>query len=130
MPTVGYRLAGQGQDCQPSLGQRARGHAGQRESRHLGEPGYSRVMSITHLKLRISEKFRKAKTTWHDIPSHHENEEIPPPPLRSPAWARCGMRCPVQRRRYVLAIGDLQCTANGSVKWWTTSADSAKARLA
>jgi hypothetical protein len=36
-------------------------------------------MSIAHLKLQISEKFRKAKTTWHDVPSHHGTEEIPPP---------------------------------------------------
>jgi hypothetical protein len=42
------------------------------------KPGYSRVMSIAHLKLQISEKFRKTKKTWHDVPSHHGTEEIPP----------------------------------------------------
>jgi hypothetical protein len=42
--------------------------------------GYSRVMSLAHLKLRVSEKFRKTKTAWHDIPSHHGTEVIPPPP--------------------------------------------------
>jgi hypothetical protein len=40
------------------------------------KPGFSRVMSIAHLKLRISEKFRKAIKTWHDVPSHQETEEI------------------------------------------------------
>jgi hypothetical protein len=37
-------------------------------------------MSLAHLKLQISEMFRKAKTAWHDMPGHHEFEEIPPPP--------------------------------------------------
>jgi hypothetical protein len=37
-------------------------------------------MSIAHLKLRISEKFRNAKESWHKQPSHHGTEEIPPPP--------------------------------------------------
>jgi hypothetical protein len=32
-------------------------------------------MSIAHLKLRISEKFRNAKEAWHKMPSHHG---IPP----------------------------------------------------
>jgi hypothetical protein len=44
------------------------------------KPGYSRVMSMAHLKLRISERFRKAKTDWHAAPNHHGTEEIPPPP--------------------------------------------------
>jgi hypothetical protein len=47
-------------------------------------PGYSRLMSIAHLKLRISEKFRKAKESWHKAPEHHGTEEIlPPPPKKS-----------------------------------------------
>jgi hypothetical protein len=29
-----------------------------------GKAGYSRVMSIAHLKLRIAEKFRSAKEAW------------------------------------------------------------------
>jgi hypothetical protein len=41
------------------------------------ETGYSRVMLM---KLRISEKFKRAKLAWHDVPSHHGTEEIPPPP--------------------------------------------------
>jgi hypothetical protein len=41
-------------------------------------------MSIAHLKLRISEKFRKAKLAWHDTPNHHRTKEIPPtPPKKS-----------------------------------------------
>jgi hypothetical protein len=75
------------QDSRSSLGQRARGHAGQRKAdvlagRAAEKPGYPRVMSMAHLKLRISEKFRKAKSAWHDVPSHHGTEEIPLPPLK------------------------------------------------
>jgi hypothetical protein len=61
---------------------------------------YSKVVSLAHLKLQISEKFRKVKTAWHGEPSHHGTEEIPPPPPRSPAWTRCGTRWLVQRRKY------------------------------
>jgi hypothetical protein len=43
------------------------------------KPGYSRVMSIAHLKIQISGKLRKAKTAWHDTPSHHGTEEVLPP---------------------------------------------------
>jgi hypothetical protein len=32
------------------------------------------------IKLRVSEKFRKAKDRWHKTPGHHGTEEIPPPP--------------------------------------------------
>jgi hypothetical protein len=42
--------------------------------------GYSKYISIAHLKLRISEKFRRAKEKWHQTPGHHGTEEIPPPP--------------------------------------------------
>jgi ribonuclease HI len=41
--------------------------------------GYSKVVSIAHLKLRISEKFRNAKESWHKSPGHHGTGEIPPP---------------------------------------------------
>jgi hypothetical protein len=37
-------------------------------------------MSIAHLKLRISERSRKAREAWHGNPAHHGSEEIPPPP--------------------------------------------------
>jgi hypothetical protein len=46
--------------------------------------GYSKVVSLAHLKLQISEKFRRAKAAWHEVPSHHGTEEIPlPPPKKS-----------------------------------------------
>jgi ribonuclease HI len=41
--------------------------------------GYSKYMSIAHLKLRISEKFRNAKDKWHETPAHHGTEEITAP---------------------------------------------------
>jgi hypothetical protein len=41
--------------------------------------GYSRIMSIAHLKLQISEKFRNAKESWQKALGHHGTEEIPPP---------------------------------------------------
>jgi hypothetical protein len=48
--------------------------------RAAGRPGYSRLRSIAHLKLRISERFRSAKASWQKFPGHHGTEEIPPPP--------------------------------------------------
>jgi hypothetical protein len=36
--------------------------------------------SLAHLKLKICEKFRKAKEEWHRNPAHHGVDEIPPPP--------------------------------------------------
>jgi hypothetical protein len=43
------------------------------------KPAWSPVTSFTHLKLRISEKFRIFKEEWHENPRHHGTEEIPPP---------------------------------------------------
>jgi hypothetical protein len=37
-------------------------------------------MSLSHIKLRISERYSEAKNTWHAHPAHHGTEEIPPPP--------------------------------------------------
>jgi hypothetical protein len=37
-------------------------------------------MSLAHIRLRISERFREAKDAWHANPAHHGKEEIPPPP--------------------------------------------------
>jgi hypothetical protein len=42
--------------------------------------GYSKVMSIAHLKLRISERYNVKKEEWHKSPQHQGTEEIPPPP--------------------------------------------------
>jgi len=41
---------------------------------------HSRAVSLAHLKLQISEKFRTAKTSWNENPRHHGTEAIPPPP--------------------------------------------------
>jgi hypothetical protein len=38
------------------------------------------VASLAYLKLKISERFRKAKEGWHASPAHHGTEETPPPP--------------------------------------------------
>jgi len=46
--------------------------------------GHSRVVSLAHLKLQISEKFRAAKTSWNENPRHHGTEAIlPPSPKKS-----------------------------------------------
>jgi hypothetical protein len=37
-------------------------------------------MSLSHIKLRISERFRKAEDSWHADPAHHGTDGIPPPP--------------------------------------------------
>jgi hypothetical protein len=42
--------------------------------------GYSKVMTIAHLKLWISERYNNKKAEWHRSPNHHGTEEIPPPP--------------------------------------------------
>jgi ribonuclease HI len=44
-----------------------------------GKVAWSRTASISHLKLRISERFNKAKEEWHKNPKHHGKDEIPPP---------------------------------------------------
>jgi ribonuclease HI len=42
--------------------------------------GTQDTMSLSHIKLRISERFNQAKENWHSQPAHHGSEEIPPPP--------------------------------------------------
>jgi hypothetical protein len=39
--------------------------------------GYSKIMTIADLKLRISEKFRTKKEEWPKSPGRHGTEEIP-----------------------------------------------------
>ena len=53
-----------------------------------GREKWSEVASLTYLKLRISEKFRKAKDEWHSNPKHHGTEEIPPPASKKPCMDR------------------------------------------
>jgi ribonuclease HI len=38
------------------------------------------TMSLSYIKLRISERFNEAKEKWNALPAHHGSEEIPPPP--------------------------------------------------
>jgi hypothetical protein len=38
------------------------------------------AMSLAHLRLRISERFRTAKESWHANPTKHGTMETPPPP--------------------------------------------------
>jgi len=65
-----------------------KGHSGvpgnERADKLAGEAaektGPYTAMSLAHLKLRIFERFRKAKEAWHAKPDHHGTEEIPPPP--------------------------------------------------
>jgi hypothetical protein len=44
-----------------------------------GKVAWSRTASLSHLKLRISERYREAKKKWHENPKHHGKDEIPPP---------------------------------------------------
>jgi hypothetical protein len=39
-------------------------------------------MSLAFLKLRVSERFRKAKERWHENLAYYGGEEIPPPPAK------------------------------------------------
>jgi hypothetical protein len=65
--------------------------------------GYSKVMTIAHLKLRISEKFKNAKEKWTDIT---EREKYRPPRLRSPAWTACVTPLPAPWLKSAPVIGD------------------------
>jgi ribonuclease HI len=92
--------------------------------------GYSKTMSIAHLKLRISEKFRKAKETWHKAPNHHGTEEIPPPPPKKSCLD--SMRNAPARTAAQIRTGhwrDPQFTSNESARWRRTNAGSVKVRL-
>jgi hypothetical protein len=51
-----------------------------RAGKAAGKTGYSKVMSIAHLKLQISERYNTKKEEWHESPNHYGTEEIPPPP--------------------------------------------------
>jgi hypothetical protein len=85
---------------------------------HAGTPGneradmlrraaaWSKFISLAHLKLQISEKFRAAKDKWHADPDHHGSEEIPPPPPKKScldgaknSLARCATQIPTSHWR-------------------------------
>jgi ribonuclease HI len=62
-----------------------KGHTGTPENERADELACKAVertgtMSLSYIKLRISERFRKAKDTWHADPRPHGTEEIPPGP--------------------------------------------------
>ena len=44
-----------------------------------GREKWSEIASLAYLKLRISERFRKAEDDWHADPNHHGAKEICPP---------------------------------------------------
>jgi ribonuclease HI len=72
--------------------------------------GFSKVMSISHLKLRIFEKFRKAKELWHQTPSRHGTEVIPPcPPRMSYSTARTSDYGRLEPRRGIIIPGASGC---------------------
>jgi ribonuclease HI len=53
-----------------------------------GKVAWSRTASLSHLKLRISERYREAKKKWHENPKHHGKDEIPPPAPKKPCMDR------------------------------------------
>jgi ribonuclease HI len=86
------------------------------------------VASLAHLKLEISERFRKAKETWHANSTHHGTKEIPPPPPKSPAWTIYGTRWPARLCRFAQDTGGQRCTSAGSGRERTIGAGSAADR--
>jgi hypothetical protein len=62
----------------------AKGHEGtpgnERADTLAGKAAEKPGHSMAHLKLQISEKFKRAKETLHKTPGHHGTEETPPPP--------------------------------------------------
>jgi hypothetical protein len=89
--------------------------------------GYSKVVSLAHLKLQISEKFREAKTAWHGNRAPWDRRNSAPPPKKS---CLDKMRNALAPTAAQIRTGpeDPRCTSSGSVRWWTTSVGSARAR--
>jgi len=50
-----------------------------RAGKAAAKPNPSPIMSIAHIKLKISEQYRKAKEDWHADPANNGSMEIPPP---------------------------------------------------
>jgi hypothetical protein len=101
------------------------GKANALEGRTSKKTGYSEVMSIAHLKPRISKRFTSAKEAQQKVDKHHGTKEIPPP-VRSPAWTTCGTRWPTRCHQSAPATGDPPYTLKGSTRWRRTDVCSAK----
>jgi hypothetical protein len=71
---------------------------------------WSTVTSLAHLKLRVSEKFRKRKEKWDKDPRHHGTEEIH---QRSHAWTMQGTPLLGRPHRSGLATGAPWFTSGG-----------------
>jgi hypothetical protein len=69
-------------ECGDHMGKGTCWDTWKREGGCLGRKGRGKnvLVSLAHLKLRISEIFREAKDKWHADPQHHGTNEIPPPP--------------------------------------------------
>jgi hypothetical protein len=52
--------------------------------------GTHTTMSLSHMRLRISERFRKAKDSWHADSAHHGTQETPPPPPKKSTLDKAG----------------------------------------
>jgi len=73
--------------------------------------GHSHVVSLAHLKLQITEKFRTAKTSRNENLRNHGTEARLP---RSLVWTRCGTLWRARRPRSARDIGGPRFTSSGS----------------
>ena len=67
------------------------------------------AMSLAHLKLRTSERFRKAKEDWHAAPARHGTMEIRPPPPKKSMLDRARKPWHARQHRSDQAAGALRC---------------------
>jgi hypothetical protein len=73
---------------------RVKGHAGTPRneradalaSKAAGKAAWLSIVSLAHMKLQMSEKFRRSKEEWHNDPYYHGSEEIPLPTPKSTVW--------------------------------------------
>jgi hypothetical protein len=83
--------------------------------------GFSKAMSIAHLKLRTSEKFGSAKEKWHKVPGHHGTEEIPPPPPKKSCLD--SMRNALARTAAQIRTGHWRSTGENPIEGTVSSTD-------
>jgi ribonuclease HI len=75
-----------------------------------GKVAWSQTASLSHLKLRVSERYREAKKKWHENPKNHGKDEIPPPaPKTVLHGSRPQLHCPGRStdKDWALEVGDL-----------------------